>query len=31
MLNLILDIVNVMGYLGNIDALINAFMVSCSQ
>ena len=27
LLNLILDIVNVMGYLGNIDALVNAFMV----
>jgi hypothetical protein len=28
MLNLVLDIVNVMGYLGNIDALVNSFMVS---
>jgi hypothetical protein len=27
LLNLILDIVNVMGYLGNIDALVNSFMV----
>ncbi|XP_063677926.1 TELO2-interacting protein 1 homolog [Bolinopsis microptera] len=26
LLNLILDIVNVMGYLGNIDALVNSFM-----
>ena len=26
-LNLILDIINVMGYLGNIDALVSSFMV----
>ena len=31
LLNLILDIVNVMGYLGNIDALVNSFMVSSAR
>ena len=27
MLQIILDIVNVLGYVGNVDALVNAFMV----